>query len=413
MKDRQKKTRRAAEGLTPLPPESAAVLQEQVARLGDALAAGNGPETLQNLVTPRLDDPVWDLHLLKELEKIPHAAVPPLLAALFGQSPDKKRRKALKRALHVLRTRGVPVPEDLLPREEPGTPAPGETPTLLAQFSQVFGNGERYVILDGPREVLGGNLLLARLSDQQGFRECHLLSLTRKQREEVWEEFRSQGLTEWATAPAGYALRLLEEALAHTPDGEPSRETYYPLRETLWRHIGRPEETPAPEELLPVLTPGERSGFLEQSRSLATNELCRTWLPSFAEITPWVEKLKEAQDTPLVLSEQQQRVRQEGVLDEATAALFPPETRPRWGRRLLEMAYFLDLLGRGEQARAAQVAGEDLLSGERSALAGENPFLQELVRLALMLAWEYYKQKEPQPQPSPLVAPPTDPLIRR
>jgi hypothetical protein len=413
MKDRQKKTRRATAGLTPLPPESAAALQEQVARLGRALAAGDDPETFQDLITPRPQDPDWDLHLLRELEKIPHAAVPPLLAALFGQNADKERRKALKRALHVLQTRGVPVPADLLPREEPGSPAPGELPALLAQISPVFGNGERYVILDGPREVLGGNLLLARLSDQHGFKECHPLSLTRKQREEVWKEFRSQGLTEWATAPPGYALRLLEEALALTPDGEPSREAYLPLRETLWRQLGRPEETPSLKELLPDLTPGERCGSPEQSRSLATSELCRTWLPSFAEVTPWVEKLKETQDSPLVLTEQQQRMRQEGVLDEATAALFPPETRARWGRRLLEMAYFLDLSNRSEQARAAQATGEELLSGEKSSLAGENPFLQELVRYALMLAWEFLKQQESQSQPSPLLAPPTEPLIRR
>ncbi len=364
-------------------------------------------------MTPRPEDLAWDLHLLRELEKIPHAAVPSLLAAFFGKSPDKKRRKALKRALHVLKTRGVSIPADLFPREEFEITAPTETPTVAAHLSPVFGNGERYVILEGPREILGGNLLVARLSDQHGFRECHPLSLKRKQRDEVWEELRTQGLTEWAAAPPGYALRLLEEALALTPDGEPSRDSYLPMRENLWRHVGHPDNAPALEELLPPLSPGERRGFLEQSRRLATSEICRSWLPSFEEITPWMDKLKEAQDSPLVLTEQQQQLRQEGVLDDATAALFPQDTRDRWGRRLLELAYFLDLSGRNEQARAAQAAGEDLLSGERSALAGENPFLQELVRYALMLAWEFLKQQEPKPEPSPLVAPPMEPLIRR
>jgi len=146
----------------------------------------------------------------------------------------------------------------------------------------------------------------------------------------------------------------------------------------------------------------------EQARRLAASELCRSWLPSLEEITPWVEKLQKVQDSPLVLSEQQQQLRQEGVLDEATAALFPEDTRARWGRRLLEMAYFFDLSGRGVEARAAQAAGEELLSGERSALAGENPFLQELVRYALMLALEFRKQREPEPA-SPLVVPPWNP----
>jgi hypothetical protein len=412
MKDRHQKARRAAADLPPLPADSNAALQEQVTGLKEALAAGHNAASLADLVAPRPADPAFDLHLIRELGKIPHADIPPLLAALFGQNPDKERHKAVKRALHVLKTRGVPVPAELFFREEPAR-AQSPAPALEAQVSSIFGNGERYVILEGPREILGGRLLVARLSDLHGIRECHLLTLKRKQREEFWQQFYSQGLDAWAQAPPAYVLRLLEEALALTPDGEPSRDAYLPLRETLWRHLGRPEDAPPVEEALPPLDPGERRGLLEQSRKLATSELCRTWLPSPEEIVPWIDKLKEAQDSVLVLSEVQQRQRQEGVLDDATAALFPPAGRNRWGRRLLEMAYFLDLAGRRAEARAAQAAAEDLLSGERSALAGENPFLQELVRYALMLAWEFFKQQEPQPQASPLVAPPTAPLIRR
>jgi hypothetical protein len=413
MKDRHKKTRRAGAHLPSLSPDDASALQEHLDRLQEALAAGTSPEMLPNLVATRPDDLVWDLHLIQGLGKIPHAGIPSLLAALFGPNPDKERFKAIKKVLHTLKTRGVPVSAELFSREEGGGPGAPEAAALTAQVSSLFGSGERYVILEGPREVLGGSLLVARLSDQHGIRECHLLTLKRKQRDEFWQQFYSQGLDAWAEAPPAYVLRLLEEALALTPDGEPSRDAYLPLRETLWRQLGRPEDAPAPAEVLPPLSPGERGGYLEQSRKLATSELCRSWLPSPEEIVPWIEKLKQAQDSVLVLTEAQQRLRQEGVLDDATAALFPKENRPLWGRRLIEMAYFLDLSGRGEEARAAQAAGEDLISGERSAISGENPFLQELVRYALMLAWEFLKQREPQPQASPLLAPPTEPLIRR
>jgi hypothetical protein len=408
MKDRQKKTRRGAAGdLTPLSPDHAAALQEQVARLREALAAGQEPQSLQDLVIPRPEDLAWDLHLLRELEKVPHAAMPPLVAALFGQSPDKERRKALKRALHVLQTKGVPIPAGLLSREHPETPAASDSPELLARVSPVFGDGERYVILEGPRDLLGGNLLVARLNDRFGLRECLPLSLKRKQRDEFWEEFHNHGLSDWVIAPLDYGVRLLEEALALTPDGEPSRDAYLPLRDRLWRQAGRLEDIPPLEERLPTLDPGERRDLLEQSRSLAASDICRSWWPSLAEITPWVEKLQEIQDSPLVLTEQQQQLRQEGVADEAAAALFPEETRPLWGRRLLELAYFLDLSGRAAEARAAQAAGEDLLTGERSPLAGENPFLQELVRISLVLAWEFrHPEKKPEPESSPLVVPP-------
>ena len=412
MKERHHKSRRGAAGLPPLPPERAAALKEQLARLKSALAAGEAPAALPGLVSPNPQDLAWDLHLISGLATIAHPDIPPLLAARFGEAPGKDRLKALKKALHVLKTRGVPVPAGLFSGETEG-PQPTPAAVLQAQMSSIFGNGERYVILEGPREILGGTLLVTRLNDQQGLRECHLLTLKRRQQQELWEQFHSQGLNAWAAAPPAYVLRLLEAALALTPDGEAARDAYLPLRETLWRQLGRPQDAPALEDLLPPLSPTEKSGFLEKSRALAISELCRSWLPSPEDILPWIERLKAAQDSPLVLSEQQQRLRQEGVLDDATAALYPPETRALWGRRLLAQACFLDLAGRAEEARAAQAAGEDLISGDRGQLAGENPFLQELVRYALMLAWEFFKSKEPQSQASPLLAPPTEPLLRR
>ena len=69
----------------------------------------------------------------------------------------------------------------------------------------------------------------------------------------------------------------------------------------------------------------------------------QTWMPSLEELTPWVEKLQEIKESPLVLSEQQKQARGDALVDEATRALYPPETRPLWRRRLLAMAYYLAL----------------------------------------------------------------------
>ena len=81
------------------------------------------------------------------------------------------------------------------------------------------------------------------------------------------------------------------------------------------------------------------------------------------------------EQSPLVLSDQQKAVRADALLDEATRALFPLETRPLWGRRLLTMAYYLELSQRPEEARLARVAAADLADPEPTALGGENPFL--------------------------------------
>lgn len=413
MTGRRKKTAGPeAQGLSPLAPEAATALKAQVAQVAAALNSGQDLETLKKLMAPQPQDPAWDLHLLAALGNLAHPNLPPLLAAWFGHSQDKTRQKALKKALHLLRTRGVPVPPELLPRQEarPLKPAPGPPP--LAFAFPIFGNGERYFVLEGSKEILGGNLLVVRLSDEKGFKECHLLNLKRQQRQEFWDHFRNQGLKEWATVPPAYAVRQMDEAYEIDPAG-PGASRYGALKERIYAHWGRPAEAPEPEHLLPNLSPADGSRYLEQSRRLALDPLFLSWLPSMEEITPWLDKIKEVQDSPLVLSEQQQQVRIDGVVEEATAALFPPETRKYWRRRLWHMAYFMDLKGRPEDGRAAQAAATALTESEKGPLSGENPFLKALVQHALMLAWEFQKKGQEPQAASGLLAPASESLIIR
>jgi hypothetical protein len=412
MAGKQKKGSTRAPGLSPLAPDRAAALQDLVAQLAAALDGDQDLETLKGMVAGQSSDQTWDLHLLGALASIPHPGVPVLLAALFGASQDKPRRKALKKALHLLQTRGVPVAPDLLPREEAAPrQAPGRA-AALAYVSQVLGNGERYVILEGSKEALGGNFLVARVSDREGIQECHLLSLKSRQRQEFWDHFRGQGLAEWATPPPTYAVRLLEEADALKP-GAAGSSSYSSLKSRIWQEWGRPEETPDLETFLPPLPPPEQSRLLDQSQSLAQHPLFLSWLPGLDELTPWLNKIRDIQESPLVLSEQQRQARVGDVVEEAAGALYPLESRDLWGRRLLEMAYFLDLRGQQAEARMAQAAARDLAAPARGPLAGENPFLQALVWQSLKMAWEFLEKTQKEATSSPLLAPPTESLLIR
>jgi len=153
--------------------------------------------------------------------------------------------------------------------------------------------------------------------------------------------------------------------------------------------------------------------LLDRCRKLALDRLFHSFPPGPEEIAPWLTKLKEVEDSPLVLSDQQKQIRTDGVLDEATRALYPIESRADWRRRLLTTAYYLHLEGREEDARAARAAADDLAVPDRSALRGENPFLKALVQYALYLEWKFQQPEEPE-TPSGLVAPPGEAgLIRR
>ena len=407
----RRKTAKARSGAAaPLAAEAEARLANQVAEFVAVLESGADLAALKEQVTLDPQDAQWDVHLMAALGALSHPAMPALLVALFGEARDKVRRKALKKNLHLLKTRGVAVPEDLLPKEEisVGAPRPG---TALAYVTPIFGNGESYVILEGPPEVLGGNFLVSLVSDQEGLRECVLLNLKHKQQAEFWEHFREQGLKEFFPPPTAYAVSMLEAAYTAHPDA-PGASQYGALREKIFQHWRRPETAPDLEMELPAVKTGEQPRLLEESRRLALDPLFHSWLPGPEEIAPWLVKLQEVQDSPLVLSDQQEQVRLDAVLDEATAALYPPETWADWGRRLKTTAYYLHLLGREEDSRTARVAAADLSDPERSSLAGESPFLKGLVQYAVLLAWEAQKPREPA-MGSGLVAPPDSSLLIR
>jgi hypothetical protein len=409
--ERQKKAKgRGVNEPAPLSPEARARLESQVARLVGALETEVEPAALEALVSPDPQDPDWDARLIAALGGLSHPAIPPLLAALFGTARDKIRRKALKKTLHRLKTRGVAFADDLLPKEEAsfGAPRPGAATVFV---SPIFGVGETYVILEGPSEILGGNFLVARVSDQEGFKECVLLTLKRQQQAEIWGRFREQGLDQWFSPPPAYAVRLLEEAYAQK--GGSGAAQYGAWREKIFRHWGRPEAAPDLEQELPAPAPGEMPRLLERCRELALDPLLISFLPGPEEISPWLAKLQEVEDSPLVLTEPQKQVRLDGVLDEATRALYPPETRGGWGRRLLTTAYYLHLSGREEDSRAVRAAAAGMGAPEVSALAGENAFLKILVQYAVRFAYEMQEPREPA-TPSGLITSPGEAgLIRR
>jgi hypothetical protein len=408
--ERQKRGKARSSGdLAPLAPEARARLEAQVAGVVAALETGVEPDGLLEKAAGDPQDADWDAHLMDALGALNHPAIPVLLAARYGRARDKIRRKALKKTLHRLKTRGVAVAADLLPREEAkaGAPRPG---TAKVFVSPIFGDGESYVIFEGPPEVLGGNFLVARVSDREGFRECVLLNLKRGQQAELWDRFREQGLDQWFSPPPAYAVGLLEEAYAQQGG---AAAHYRPLREKILRHWGPAEDAPDLEQELPAPAPGEAPRLLEHCRQLALDPLFHAWMPGPEEIGPWLDKLQEVQDSPLVLSDQQKQVRTDGVLDEATRALYPPETRSDWGRRLLTTAYYLHLSGREEDSRAARAAAADLFAPGGSALTGENALLKGLVQYAVRLAWQVKQPREPG-APSGLVVPPGEAgLIRR
>ena len=73
------------------------------------------------------------------------------------------------------------------------------------------------------------------------------------------------------------------------------------------------------------------------------------------------------QDSRLVVSDQIKAEREAAIVDKAVGRVFSSETRPRWARRLEEMALVFRATSRDEQAGLAEAAAAALRDDARPA----------------------------------------------
>lgn len=399
------------QALAPLPPASREALQALQEQVKQALAEERDSEALLALLAQYPPGELaWDLALLAVLSRIVHPAIPEVLARHFAPVLDKPRQKALKKAFHLLKTRGLTIPAGIIPQTETSLARRPETTPWEGLVSTIDAFGSRIIVLKGPKAGLGFNMLHALCNDREGLKDCFVLSASKKERREILDKYQQDEHGELVSVPLPYCLRLLEEAFSRRAD--PKSEgpaTYRQVRDRLLALIDL-DAAPAVEDLLPPLSEAEAARYIEESYDLCLEENFHPWLPTAEDLAPWLKKIRDIYESPLVLSDEQRNERIDLVMAQATGALFPPEERPLWSRRLLEMAYYLDRRGKPEKARLAQAAGEDL-KRPRGILQGENPFLLGLVHYSVMAVAEFLKDVEEAAESAERLATPADNLI--
>jgi hypothetical protein len=392
--------RSAAKYLAGLGPEDQEALTPLVAQVHQALVEGTDKDQIMEVLAANpVPGPEAELALLEALARLAHPLIPEILQAHFGRPHDKTRQKALKKAYHHLKAQGVEIPPDLVKPEESAmvrhllSPAP-----VKAYMSRIEGNGSRMVILQLPRQGQSFNLFLALCNDVEGLKDAYAVLLSNKETKKYLDSTRKEMPGELVDVPPAYVLQIIEDSYQANPDSSSEAvATYLRVRPILQNRLGQ-DKIPELRDLLPVLE--EREYYLEQSKNLALEEEFLNWLFTPEELGPWFEKIQEIEKSPLVLTPDQKVARVERTIDEATRELFPPEQRRILSRRLLEMAYYLDRIGKPHMARQAQAAGEDL-ERDRSLLERENPFLFGLLMLPLREIYEMEKeQAAQQPQTS-------------
>jgi hypothetical protein len=299
-----------------------------------------------------------------------------LLAALAARTDQKELAKEAKRLLHLLKVRGVAVPEPARAAAPSAQALPSEPPPP-AYATTPDGTGERAVWLARPVPGRGLEIAQAVVSDERGLVELRLGTLGRKE----WRAF-VKGLAEKGAAlgldeiDRGQAHALL--VAARTLNGPAG--TRPPDGADHW--LGQLGQAPAlavPGATLPPPDTAVEATALAGSASLRALPLLRGWLADPVVLSAVARRLDEANASTLELTPDQRRERRSALLREAAEADLTPARRTRLASRLLVVADHLLRTDRDEAAGAAAAVARALAAGRPAA---EIPFALGLVEAA-------------------------------
>ena len=375
-------------------------LRTGLARL-DTLGLSADKASIGELERVLHSDSTTDLAVVSRLGEIPlEESVACLRRIEALASHDKELRREVRRALYRLARRGV---AGASAESEGSAPPPRSIftePELEGYLSLMDSLGDRLLWIIKPRAGGGLLKLSAVVNEPGGLKEAVLAELNRKQlralRTDLAERhgFRlvevSWRYCDWI-ASEGYervkSRGVIAEAAAAFPQ----------LRMQLLRVSASPQPSPVEEDS--ALTPDPAN--LQASGSLFTEKEFEHWFLPEAILAPYLRRVREMRESPIVLDRFQQMSRVSEIANSALEELFSGDGAYSWQRKLDEMAYYFWKTGRREpalRARAAAHALSESPSGGRGI-----PFFEELTRRSLGLFFEQEAEKERAQQESSLI----------
>jgi hypothetical protein len=225
-----------------------------------------------------------------------------------------------------------------------------------------------------------------------GLKASSVTDTTRRRYREQLEAWKArQAHLSWVQLPTRYASQLVGEALDLNRESGFTVPKEFQLYQAAIRDLALPFERALVYTELPAAEVTLNPEFLEDSPELLEEEELKGWFFGFDEVHRYSLDLLQARQSRIVLSEQLQQERINGILANAIREVVTPPIQRGLQRRLEETAYVFLRSDRSLQARRAVAAAQQLREGALTL----SPLLRAMMERSLEIAAEVETAKVP------------------
>jgi hypothetical protein len=300
---------------------------------------------------------------------------------------DKAGRKALRRALHRLRSRGLAV------AEAPAAPRVATLPKLddvfdVALVSPPDPSGAQLVVVIESSPSGGARIFQGAVDAERGILDFQVLQAPRSQARKLVRRLEENPRLGATVVPRDAAAALLARAAEAHPADRALPQAFGD-----WRaRVARPPADAA--------TPGERAraaldveplpSLLREVVEAVEAGTVGPWPPDFETLHALAEKVRETAQSKLLVDDQQRRAQVDARVADAAETRFAPPAAERTAARFEEWAWAARARGREDEARRFAAAARAF----RELPARDNPVARALLTRALVPVLEALRDEQ-------------------
>ena len=332
------------------------------------------------------------------------------LAAAWAEDPDldpapllqvdenslpKVARKALRRAHHRLRSRGVEVGEKVAEKVV-ATLGRVEEDLAEAVITSLDPRGVCVAYLIEGNPSGGARIFEVMLDEARGVMGFEVYSAGRGKARKFLREITHRNHIPAVEVAPDAVRALIARVASRQPQSHPVPRAFSEWRS---RVTSAPEGTPTPGESARAALDPVDPGLVDRAVELVREREVGPWPPEGPALQAAAEKIVEIEKSELIVAASARREQADQVVEETLAELFAECFAARCAERFDEMGYVLWKWEREDDARACLAAADSL----RTAAPAEQPVARALVEAMLAPVLSHFDERTDGDADSPLV----------